>query len=56
MIQCVNSALILFYIVRTIYYSVYVFKNKNIVGGISVIALTAGEIAMFIVSLVYILK
>ena len=56
MIQYVNSALILFYIIRSICYSIYSFKNKNIAGGISIIALTAGVIAMFVVSVIYIIK
>lgn len=56
MIQYVNSALILFYILRSISYSVYSFKTGNIAGGISVIALTAGITTMFIISVVYIIK
>ncbi len=46
----------LFYIFKIAGYAVYVFRDKNIIGGVSVLALTAGVLVMFVASVMYIFK
>lgn len=56
MIKYIFSVLNLFFAVRTICYAIYTFKNRNIIGGISVLALALGLAVMFGFSIMYILK
>lgn len=56
MIKYLSSIFDLFFTIRTFCYAVYTFKNKNIAGGISVLALAFSLTAIFISSIVYILK
>ena len=56
MIKYIFGALNLFFAIRTVCYAVYTFKNRNITGGISVLALASGLAVMFVLSVIYILK
>ena len=52
----ISSALILFFLIRSAGYAVYTFKDKNIIGGISVLFLSMGILVLFIASILNILK
>lgn len=56
MLQYIICLVILFYICKTIGYAVYVFRDKNIIGGISVLTLAGGITVIFVASVMYIFK
>lgn len=56
MLQYIICIVVLFYIFKTTSYAVYVFKEKNIAGGISVLLLNLGLAIIFIGTVIYIFK
>lgn len=56
MINLLLSAVVWYYTARAVSYSVYTFKEKNIIGGISVIILALLVFTVSILSIIDILK